>query len=148
MPESAFSRFRHDPTNPASLEYRHRRRPCNCHGQHWSPDSTPDSTIDSDYGADPMTAPSHYRPRSGRWIRRGNSIILLDTIDTAWDTADTEWNELQLDRSLNEFETTPPPGVAIPGTTHRLDCPGGCAPLPATRCIAVLRQAIFEAINM
>lgn len=56
--------------------------------------------------------------------------------------------EPELDGSLDEFETTPPPGVAIPGTTHRLDCPGGCAPIPAARCVAVLRQAISEAIKM
>ena len=38
--------------------------------------------------------------------------------------------------------------IAIAGTTHRLDCPGGCAPLPAARCIQVIRQAISEAVNM
>jgi hypothetical protein len=94
-----------------------------------------------------MTAPSRHRPNTGRWVRAGNSITLLNVTGATWDPSGTEWNELQLDESLNEFET-PPPGAAIPGTTHRLDCPGGCAPLPAARCVPVLRQAISEAINM
>jgi hypothetical protein len=149
------SEFRHDPTDPVSLEqghrrhhHRHRRRP------HWSPDPAIDfdDGTDSEYEqpsvlTDPVTTPSHHLPRTGRWVRTGNSITLLDTTDTARDTANTQRKGLQLDVAFNEFEVGPP-GAAIPGTTHRLDCAGGCAPIPAARCIPVLRQAISEAIKM
>jgi hypothetical protein len=131
--------FRHnfeDPASPECVHYRH--RPCHCSGRYWSLDRT----IDFGNRADPANAPSYHRPRTGRWIRRGNSIVLLDPIDAAWEPVDTE-----LDESSEQFEV-PPPGVAIPGTTHRLDCPGGCAPIPAAQCVAVLRQAVAEAINM
>jgi hypothetical protein len=92
---------------------------------------------------DPMATPAYDLPRAGRWVRTGNSITLLNATDPAWDTADTKRQELQVEGALNEFETTP-----IPGTTHILDCAGGCAPFPAARCIAVLRQAISDAIKM
>lgn len=46
-----------------------------------------------------------------------------------------------------EFEA-PPPGVAIPRTIHRLVCPAGCPLGAAAQCVAVVRQAIFEAIKL
>jgi hypothetical protein len=92
--------------------------------------------------------PFRRRARSGRWVRTGNTIVLLDVTGAPPDPSTAEWNALQLEGPLNEFETPPPPGVAIPGTTHRLDCPGGCAPLPAARCVQIIRQAISEAIQM
>jgi phosphatidylserine/phosphatidylglycerophosphate/cardiolipin synthase-like enzyme len=90
---------------PSPLHHRHRRR------RYWSPDPA----IDFDDGTereaeqpsvpmDPMTTPSYHRPRTGRWIRTGNSITLLNTTGTAWDTANTQQKELQLDVALNEFE--------------------------------------------
>src|SRR5580704_12717324 len=91
---------------------------------------------------------THQRPHAGRWVRSGNSVVLLDMIGTATDAANTEWKALQLAGPFNEFEVPPPPGVAILGTTHRLDCPAGCAPIPAAQCIPILRQAISEAIKM
>jgi hypothetical protein len=68
--------------------------------------------------------------------------------DTARDTVDTGWKRSQLDGSFYEFEVRPPPGVAILGTPHRLDCPSGCAPIAAAQCITALRQAISEATKM
>jgi hypothetical protein len=147
--------FRHDPMDPASLEYSHHRHPHRYRRRrHWSSDPAIDFDDRADSGGeepsvpmDPTTTPSHHRSRTGRWVRTGNTITLLNVTGTASGTADTEPNDFQLEERLNELEV-PRLGVAIPGTTHRLDCPGGCAPIPAARCIAVLRQAISEAINM
>jgi hypothetical protein len=46
------------------------------------------------------------------------------------------------------LELPPLPGVPIPGTIHRLVCPAGCPPLAAAQCVPIVRQAIFEAINL
>jgi Lysine-specific metallo-endopeptidase len=46
------------------------------------------------------------------------------------------------------LELPPLPGVPIPGTIHRLVCPAGCPPLAAVQCVPIVRQAIFEAINL
>jgi hypothetical protein len=139
--------FRHEPGNLALPEHRRHHRHhhhCQCGGSCCSPDPA----SDFDYRpVDTVTAHSRHRPQTGRWVRTGNSITLFDVTDAAWDPSRAERDEW-LDESLNEFETPPPPGVAIPGTTHRLDCPGGCAPLPAAQCVPVIHQAISEAINM
>jgi hypothetical protein len=138
--------FGHGPGDPVSPERPHCRcRHCHCGGPHWSAD--PAINFD-DRAMDPIAAASQRRPLTGRWVRTGNSITLFNVIGGAWEPSAAQWNDLQLDESLNEFEMPPPPGVAIPGTTHRLDCPGGCAPLPAARCVPLVRQAISEAINM
>ena len=138
--------FSHGLGDPVSPERHHCRcRHCHCGGPHSSAD--PAINFD-DRAMDSIAAASQRRPLTGRWVRTGNSITLFNVTGAAWEPSAAQWNEMQLDGSLNEFETPPPPGVAVPGTTHRLDCPGGCAPLPAARCVQLLRQAISEAINM
>jgi hypothetical protein len=87
-----------------------------------------------------------HRGRQRYWRSRwSDPAIGFD--DGAGDPIAMERSHWQPEAPFYEFEA-PPPGVAVPGTTHRLDCPGGCAPIPAARCVAVLRQAIVEAIHL
>src|SRR5215216_90015 len=53
-----------------------------------------------------------------------------------------------LEDELEEQFEAPFPGLPIPGTIHRLDCPAGCPPVTAAECRRVVRQAISEAIKM
>jgi hypothetical protein len=53
----------------------------------------------------------------------------------------SEWGALELGGGL--------PGLPIPGTIHRFDCPGGCpATLTAAQCRGAVRQAIRVAIDL
>jgi len=53
----------------------------------------------------------------------------------------SEWGALELGAGL--------PGLPIPGTIHRFDCPAGCpATLTAAQCRGAVRQAIRVAIDL